>query len=227
MENICLITNKSIINYRITGPQSIDRIEPLLTSLNNLQFINADDNIVPLQFVWETSCKISEKNQHLNSIILNRLHNSQIIEDKSNLAFLQLRMIETPMLETYIAKDSNGVLKWIQDRWNKDAKLSSSGSYYDNSNHCSNGTTNHEALSTISNDNNIHDNNKTNNKDVSGSFSNIKNNNGNTDKSCSTNKADWWVVKSSKVYICINIYIYICINIYIYMYIYIHIHIYI
>lgn len=106
--------------YRITGPQSIERIDPLLQNIEDFIWTKADDSVSPLDFVWETTCKIADKSQHIGATVLNRLHNSQIIEDKSNLAFLQLQM-ETKnssgTLETYVAKDSSGVLRWVNKRW--------------------------------------------------------------------------------------------------------------
>lgn len=106
--------------FRITGPQSIERLQPLLKSIIGFQWTTPIDSKSNLDFVWETSCKVSERDQHLGSKIHNRLHNSQIIEDKSNLAFLQVRMIasvSSELLETYVAEDSSGIRKWFLERW--------------------------------------------------------------------------------------------------------------
>ena len=114
------VARQRIYFFKITGPQSIERLQPLLKSTKDLQWRIAIDSKSDLHFVWETSCKISERDQHLNSQIHNRLHNSQIIEDKSNLAFLQLRMtasIAVSLLETYVVENSVGIKEWFLKRW--------------------------------------------------------------------------------------------------------------
>jgi hypothetical protein len=121
-------------------------------------------------------------------------------------------MIETAvMLETYIAKDSNEVRIWIQDRWKRDENLSSSGNYFDDSDHCNNnGHTRLEDFCNISNNSNLHDNDNSNDsgvKNILDNSSNISNNvidiktddnSINTSKSKHHHNTDWWVVKSSK-----------------------------
>ena len=114
------VARQRIYFFKITGPQSIERLQPLLKSTKDLQWIMSIGSNSCLHFVWETSCKISERDQHLSSQIHNRLHNSQIIEDKSNLAFLQLRMmasIPISLLETYVVENSVGIKKWFLERW--------------------------------------------------------------------------------------------------------------
>lgn len=114
------VARQRICFFKITGPQSIERIQPLLKTVKDLQWKSEIDSSSNLHFVWETSCKISERDQHSSSQIHNRLHNSQIIEDKSNLAFLQLRMmasIPISLLETYVVENSVGIKKWFLERW--------------------------------------------------------------------------------------------------------------
>lgn len=55
---------------------------------------------------------------------MNKLHNTTILESKSNLAFLQLRMSCSSndndnygVLETYVASSGSLVKKWVYDRW--------------------------------------------------------------------------------------------------------------
>lgn len=93
------------LKYRITGPQSIQRIEPLLKQLgrklnidfqaiNNLQdmSINQDETgcvgseVIEIErddlkfyFVWETFCEKEWKIFHTNSCLLNRLSNSMVM----------------------------------------------------------------------------------------------------------------------------------------------------
>jgi hypothetical protein len=109
-----------ILFYRITGAQTIVRIEPLLKPLLCCDWRLVNDSFTSVHFVWETSCKIIERVQHLESAILNKLHNSFIIEDKSNLAYLQLiisRNSLVEVLETYVAIGLAGVTKWASNRW--------------------------------------------------------------------------------------------------------------
>lgn len=111
---------RRLLSYRITGQQSIKRIEPLLKTQLCCDWQLANDSISSVHFVWETSCKIIERVQHLESVILNKLHNSFIIEDKSNLAYLQLIVSKYSLcnvLETYIAIGLCGVTKWASNRW--------------------------------------------------------------------------------------------------------------
>lgn len=109
-----------VLFYRITGAQTIERIEPLLKPLLCCDWRLVNDSVSSVHFVWETSCKIIERVQHLESAILNKLHNSFIIEDKSNLAYLQLIMSKSSLLEvldTYVAIGLAGVTKWASNRW--------------------------------------------------------------------------------------------------------------
>lgn len=75
-----------------------------------------------VDFVWETFCEQSWKTSHEKALVLNRLHNSNIIENKANLAFLQFRASElasspSKYLETYVALKSCDVSKWCTERW--------------------------------------------------------------------------------------------------------------
>lgn len=107
--------------YRITGPQSVERLEPLLTSFESIgPWHKADQAEYDLQldFVWETTCEMTWREKHNAARILNKLHNTHILESKSNLAFLQ-RLISRPMIETYVAASSSHVLRWAQRRWTR------------------------------------------------------------------------------------------------------------
>lgn len=114
------VSSVDAVSYRITGPQSIERLDPLLKSIEGLKWTRTNDSTSSLHFVWETSCKKSERNQHTESVVCNRLHNSQIVEDKSNLAFLQVQMATADasvVLETYVTRDLAGVANWFGNRW--------------------------------------------------------------------------------------------------------------
>ena len=112
--------------YRLTGPHSITRIKPLLPlscKWREITDINKDKSQIA-DFVWETYCEKSYKSLHDNALILNRLHNSSIIEDKSNMAFLQLLM-NVPVLQTFIAKSADDVKHWCESRWGSNRQISS------------------------------------------------------------------------------------------------------
>lgn len=105
--------------YRITGKQSVERLDPLVVSVipNCSSWTStADSNGLPLDFVWETTCEKEFREQHNSALITNKLHNSHIIESKSMLAYLQL-LVDHPMLETRIACSSAEVLIWAKKRW--------------------------------------------------------------------------------------------------------------
>jgi hypothetical protein len=126
------VSSEDAVSYRITGPQSIERLDPLLHLIEGLDWTRANGSTSSLHFVWETACKKAEKNQHAGAAVCNRLHNSQIIEDKSNLAFLQVQMARADasiVLETYVARNLAGVVDWFSSRWGQigdDKKNSSS-----------------------------------------------------------------------------------------------------
>ena len=112
--------------YRLTGPHSITRIKPLLPHSCKWREIVDISSEKPSQiadFVWETYCEKSYKSLHDNALILNRLHNFSIIEDKSNMAFLQLQM-NVPVLQTFIAKSADDVKHWCETRWGSHSQIS-------------------------------------------------------------------------------------------------------
>ena len=106
--------------YRITGPQSIERLEPLVARLDGSwrAFEQATSN-ARIDLVWETTCEKTMKRYHDTAIVFNKLHNCQIIESKSNLAYLQRRM-KRPTLTTFIALGVKGVERFCQ-RWQGDS----------------------------------------------------------------------------------------------------------
>ena len=123
-----LVVSSMSLSYRITGPQSIERLDPLVTQVlvgairadevdKTAPSVSAEEAVQrPLDFVWETACEQTWRARHSEARILNRLHNTIIIEDKSNLAFLQLRM-DCPVLETYVACSPSDVKVWAEMRW--------------------------------------------------------------------------------------------------------------
>ncbi|KAJ1427693.1 tubulin-tyrosine ligase family-domain-containing protein, partial [Ochromonadaceae sp. CCMP2298] len=107
--------------FRVTGKQSIERLEPLIKALVpgavSAEELIADQKELPaLDFVWETTCRREHRPIHQNAALTNKLHNAQIIESKSSLAYLQLR-VDYPMLETYIAEGGGEVGAWVKARW--------------------------------------------------------------------------------------------------------------
>lgn len=109
---------ENLFTYRITGPQSIERLDPLLHEFNlnlaNAECVTHDQN---LNFVWETTCEKEFRDKHKHAIILNKLNNTQIIESKSSFAFLQLTT-ERKFLETYVASNAANVQSWATKHWN-------------------------------------------------------------------------------------------------------------
>ena len=130
-------------HYRITGPQSVARLRPLLAAIvAPMSAVEASppllhappaQNFLPentsstpnhpgphspkLDFVWETTCEQTWRNAHARATVHNRLHNSCILEDKANLAFLQLLMHPCPVLQTYVAQGGAEVRRWAEERW--------------------------------------------------------------------------------------------------------------
>ena len=91
--------------YRITGKQSIERLEPLLHSrfahLGPWGAVDEDGEgrgveeqqlDKPVDLVWETTCERTWRKIHNGATILNKLNNTNILEDKSNLAYLQQKI---------------------------------------------------------------------------------------------------------------------------------------
>ena len=106
-------------NFRITGPQSTERLLPLITTFvwaNSVHVNQIIEDLKVLDFVWETTCEKRWRSFHTNAIILNKLHNTQILESKSNLAFLQ-KSISFRSLQTYVAASSDEVMKWALLYW--------------------------------------------------------------------------------------------------------------
>lgn len=139
--NVYPLNNNNInyFVYRITGKQSIERLEPLIYSLFKTNQYSKEKKLIPISyekytqitncysldnqhnkidFVWETTCEKVNKTLHQSAQILNKLHNSSIIESKSYLAFLQLLIPTHNMLETYVAMNAIEVANWISNRWN-------------------------------------------------------------------------------------------------------------
>ena len=111
--------------FRITGPQSIDRLEPLVPQVVQSAEKWTGSASTPsgegrsqdkLNFVWETTCEMTMRERHCEATVLNKLHNVVILEDKANLAFLQMRM-NCPVLETYVANSPGEVRAWASKRW--------------------------------------------------------------------------------------------------------------
>jgi len=121
--------------YRITGPQSVERLEPLVRKLcaecEGREALDTNLDAAAekrLDLVWETACEQSWRARHSQARVLNRLHNSAILEDKGNLAFLQLRM-GCPVLETFVAPGgASQVFAWASRRWGGDEAATSAQS---------------------------------------------------------------------------------------------------
>jgi hypothetical protein len=105
-------------SYRITGPQSVERLTPLLENVfDHVQWrLEEDSSRRDISFVWETACPKSWDEAHKTAFVLDRLSNSQIIEDKANLAYLQ-HLMDVPVLDTYLASNAGSVLRWANCRW--------------------------------------------------------------------------------------------------------------
>jgi hypothetical protein len=93
----------------ITGQQSIERIQPLLCLLQtDFDLYDAKSNPI---FVWETTCSKKMRSFHNSAEIINKLNNTQIIENKGELAYLQLRM-KKKTLTTFLALNAREVEHW-------------------------------------------------------------------------------------------------------------------
>jgi hypothetical protein len=68
--------------YRITGPHSVARLEALVHQCG--EFVICTDPDVssssPMDFVWETYCERVWKESHDAAHVLNRLHNTQVMQ---------------------------------------------------------------------------------------------------------------------------------------------------
>jgi hypothetical protein len=136
---------KEKLVYRITGPQSIERLERLVplvipdcvsvcSGKGSKEYLlrGSDEEVgshakskdksgeaATLHFVWETACEQTWRERHNAALVLNKLHNVTILEDKSNLAFLQLRIQDhyKNVLPTYVANGVNELLSWSENHW--------------------------------------------------------------------------------------------------------------
>lgn len=118
------------VTYRITGKQSIERLEPLLARVHpRLRFISCSDPSPSqaITFVWETYCEKAFKDAHNNAVILNRLHNSSILESKSHFAYLRLLPPYPALLETYVARNRAEVASWMARRFQDGAAGTGTG----------------------------------------------------------------------------------------------------
>jgi len=135
-----------VLIFRVTGPQSIERLEPLVSKTfprsrslcsgpGSRAFADAATGAksgaqapptsvteAP-HFVWETTCEQTWREWHSKALVLNKLHNSTVLEDKSNLAFLQLRIREhyEHVLPTFVASGTSEALRWAEERWGSGA----------------------------------------------------------------------------------------------------------
>jgi hypothetical protein len=112
---------------RVTGKQSVERLIPLVKALRaNISDLSNDD-VPPAachpHFVWETTCEKDWKLYHANAVVRNKLNNTQVIESKSNVVFLQLNM-SISSLESYVAKNSSEVSHWAGEHWRENRSLS-------------------------------------------------------------------------------------------------------
>ncbi len=65
----------NFIIFRITGPQSIARLQPLMHQLNMVDrrsnvWISATESSQKLSFVWETTCEKLWRDRHVRHLLL-------------------------------------------------------------------------------------------------------------------------------------------------------------
>ena len=66
-----------MLTFRITGPQTVERLTPLLPLVDeNISWKLFDNVDLTVVFVWETYVERAFKNLHDGALILNRLHNT-------------------------------------------------------------------------------------------------------------------------------------------------------
>lgn len=126
-----------VIHYRITGKQSVERLDPLIEKLSSEteKFVSfgvdvsneysshrvhellAESSSISTLIVWETTCEKELRGVHQSAVIRNKLPNSQVLESKANFAFLQQEMPSNRELTTYVAKSGKQVCAWAQKRW--------------------------------------------------------------------------------------------------------------
>lgn len=109
--------------YRVTGKAARERIPPLLQDLHpQIDWVECKSPEESPTLVYETTCERTWNACHQRALILNRLHNSQILENKANLAVLQTAM-DIPMLETYLAHGHDEVDRWCRWRFQKTSSV--------------------------------------------------------------------------------------------------------
>jgi hypothetical protein len=136
--------------FRVTGPQSVERLEPIVRRLipgaqavstsadpdagygkgGDGSDLGADKK---LDLVWETTCQQTWRERHNGALVLNKLHNVTVLEDKANLAFLEVKLRQqqkeagvaegskerdsVDTLQTFIASSLSEIEAWAADRW--------------------------------------------------------------------------------------------------------------
>lgn len=132
------------IYYRITGKQSVERLDPLFQGLNNHPVLEGrsvgfrsiatypDNKLLSTEetqhvlslaptlqpfFLWETTCEKDLKSIHQQATIRNKLINNTVLESKANFAFLQYALPADLQLATYVANNATEVLDWCRRRW--------------------------------------------------------------------------------------------------------------
>ena len=110
--------------YIVNGTAAIKRIVPLLQERERLglDFVpfqsGEEDSSGPIGLVWETTCSKSYRRLHSSAIVLNRLHNSQVLENKASLAVLQTRLTsQEGVIPTHIASSFEEVARWAKMKW--------------------------------------------------------------------------------------------------------------
>ena len=107
--------------FRVTGKQSVERLVPLVSEIFQgiaTTFHLHDGDLRVPTFVWETTCRKEWRAIHNHALVLNKLHNSHVLESKSSMAFLQLTM-KGPSLETFVAYSASEVALWAKKRWSE------------------------------------------------------------------------------------------------------------
>jgi hypothetical protein len=126
----------SINNKSILSSSNTKSIKDNITSNTHRYSSSSSSSSLPfmLDFVWETTCEKSFKYYHKHSSVINKLHNSSIIESKACLAYLQLLFNDNDnrndsrnheidhhqhvhVLPTYVASCLSEVKYWASNRW--------------------------------------------------------------------------------------------------------------
>lgn len=138
-------TIEQVVHYRITGKQSVERLDPLFQALNDSSVARAakvtfqsvatypDNNLLPADetrrileqsnqlqplLLRETTCEKELKPLHQRAVIRNKLLNNTVLESKANFAFLQYALPDDLALKTFVADSGEEVLQWCARRWN-------------------------------------------------------------------------------------------------------------